>query len=483
MESGVQYLHRAGADGEALAIFAGMADSGRYLDDRVLVKLARIVVGKGGGPNRDSPWYELAQFCAALSGLGIVGGARLGLLLGLEDVLPSTIRQAIAETAGTAAHVECDNAGLTITSGGSRFAIRYSRMPVLMALYEFVSSIDDYGFFAELQSLLDDLQSPAITTAEIQQAASAISSRMRRYRRAHMAYGRREEKFDRISGFLSRVAGEGGNWRIDDEAVLAFWLEHAEGREFRTFRSAYESFLSLLGILQEARRADAAGGALVIGSDREAGEIDIEDRPAETLDEWLDPFALFEREGLEEVKFFKASTERRPLQAMMRFGPALLELPAGFLRHEVFGDEQAAIIVDQQLKRDPARTALRIKCSDTQSYCERLATIEGLLGHMRRLQLACLHLVAGDRIQGDLATEAERTFRRLKRKGMAELEGDESRRLLIAEAAEALVIMSDHMSRCIGQLRNEEISGDECYIADRAVFAGQFRKLYGGDHG
>lgn len=478
-DNGVRFFHRAGSDAEPVAIFSGIAESGRYPDPRVTRSVARHACGAGKGPNRDSAWFELAHLCAALSRCGIVGGARLGLLLGLECVTPVAIRAAIAAKADPSGSVRIDRGGLTIYYPTGSFSVRYSRMPVLLGLYEFVSAIEDYGFFTELQTMLDGLAGESGGLASIKAVASRMASRMRSYRRSHMAYGRREEKYDRLSAFLT-VRGGGGNlWRIDDEAVLDFWKSHAAGEDFRSFRTCYDGFLGLIAVLEMARASRAALDAVPVGSDGSVGELDIPDREADLFTEWQDPFRIFDTEGLSDVKFFKLSSERRPLETLMRYGPDILALPVGYFRHESFGAVQAAITTDLQLKRGDESVRRRLDCEEAEHYLERLEALDRLADHLRRLQFVALHFIAGENVQAELRDVAEREVKRLKRKGFDPDDIDQERHQLFVEAATALVSMSDHLARCRKEFGRLGGKLPDQFEADRDEFSTMFYTLYG----
>jgi hypothetical protein len=478
-DTGVHFFHRAAADGEAIAIFSGIAESGRYPDPRDVWKVAGNVCGAIRKPNRDSAWFELAHFCAALSRCGIIGSARFGLLLGLETVTPVTIRLAIAELAEPPRSIAFERTGLKIYYPSGTFSIHYSRMPVLLGLYDYISAIDDYGFFAELQTMLDNLASESGGEAAVKAVAARMASRMRTYRRTHMAYGRREEKFDRLSAFLTARAGDGSIWRIDDVAVFDFWKAHAGGDDFRSYRTCYDGFLKLIAVLDQARAGEAALNAVPVGSAGQDGELDVPDQEVRDLGEWSDPLAVFESGGLSEIKFFKASSERRPLETLMRYGPDIFALPLGYFRHECFGAIQAAITADLQLKRGAESVRSRLDCSDAEHYRERLDSLDRLSAHLRRLQYVVLHYIAGEDVPDDLRTLALREVKRLKRKGFDPDDRDAERRLLFAEAASALVTMSDHLARCRKELGRLEPALATHFDADRDEFSSMFHILYG----
>jgi hypothetical protein len=473
------HLYRVGAEGDPIAVFSGLVESGRYPDSRVLQKIAKIVAGAGTGPNRDTAWYELAHMAAALAQGGIVGGARFGFLLGQQTITVGAIRQAMQEMMTPAKMVSVDAVGIEIDYGTSRFAIRFSRMPVLFGLYEFLSGIDDFSFFKPLQDILDALASEALGEADVRQAASQISSHMRGYRRTHMAYARREEKFDRLCAYLNHRAETSGVWQIDDDAVLGFWKSHASGSDFRSFRTCFDGFISLMTVLETARLAISMSHAAPVGQDREDSEIDVADTQGEPVDEWVNPFMVFDEEEMQEIKFFKTSSERRPLEILMFYGPAVLSLPEGYFRHECLGAVQTAITVDLQLRRGAESVRRRLSCDEAETYTDRLAVLEKLKSHLHRLQLASLHYISGTATDGKLKSEARQVVTRLKRKGFDPEDVGAERRELFSQAAVTLVRMSDHLNRCLLQFAGMEEKLPELFEQDRREFSAIFSQLYG----
>ncbi|MEQ9198667.1 MAG: hypothetical protein RLN80_01680, partial [Rhodospirillales bacterium] len=352
---------------------------------------------------------------------------------------------------------------------------------VLFGLYEFLSAIDDFSFFRPLQDIFDMLASGKLTEAAVRQAASQISSHMRNYRRTHMAYARREEKFDRLCAYLNARAETSGIWQIDDDAVFDFWKSHASGNDFRTFRTCFDGFIALIKVMESTRTAVSMSQAAPIGSDREAAELDVAETETVVTDDWVNPFTVFDEEAMQEVKFFKASSERRPLESLMFYGPDVLSLPQGYFRHECLGAVQTAITVDLQLRRGEESVRQRLSCDDAEPYIERLATLERLKSHLHRLQLAALHHIAGEATNDDLRSAARQAVARLKRKGFDLEDNDVERQELFSEAAVTLVRMSDHLNRCLLQFDKMESGLPELFDRDRREFSAIFRQLYGSE--
>ena len=83
---------RAGADGVLLADFRAIADSDRYPEVPVLQWLVKVIVGRGLGPNKDSPLFELCHLVAAIDAFGGGADTRWTFFLGIDPPLPRRIR-------------------------------------------------------------------------------------------------------------------------------------------------------------------------------------------------------------------------------------------------------------------------------------------------------------------------------------------------------------------------------------------------------
>lgn len=523
---------RAGADGVLLADFRALADSGRYPSPPVLTALARSLVGSTGGPNRDSALFELCHLVAALDTFGGGAEGRWLFFLGADKVLARRLRSDVENrlAGGARRHVAGAVAvslapqGLTVAYPDGGFEVRYARMPLLIALYEFLLGMEGFACAEDMGRIFERLGAAGPTAGAVGEATNRLAALLRRYRRAHMTWARNDEKFDPIHRFLQGRAGENRETVIDDQAILDFWLLHSQGSEFRGYKTVFDTFVRYGRSLAAGWRSLNAERALAIGTDVEAGEVEPADDGADAGDgfagfgEWRSPFEVFDGEELAALNFFKSSSERKPIELLMHYGPDALRLARAFLRLDSFGPVQAGITNDLQVKRGPASVKRRLGCADAESYAAKHQVYRRLRGHLGQLQKATLHALMGASraplappggadalVRAALAgsdppeaeapavakalIEARRAFAGLTRKGFEPLdEADDPRLEAFRAAAGALVSMSGILERMLARMAAAEEAGRRdggvglaaWFEEDRRLFSGHFAHLYGG---
>jgi hypothetical protein len=478
-------LYNTGCDGVALSDYRLLAESGRYPSDggpragpSLLARLAAFVAGRGG-ERRDRPIYELCHLIVALADHGIRSeGERIRLLLGLDPVTAGTIRDAIEAQTDRAAED-----GLGHGEGADRFLIYYRRAAYLFAVHEFLAQMDGCIYYGELNDVFETMLSEGGDEAAIRRASNAIAGRLARYRRAHFDWSANAETFAVLSRFLNSRERE-ERWRIDDDIIFDFWRSESVAGRFREYRTCFDAFTRLMRALDRAARIRDTERALPIGPGLEAGEIE----PAEVAIGgwyevgWENPLACFDDETLRRVNFFKAASERKPMEALMHYGPYALRLSHAFLRLESFAPIQSAISNDLRAGRDEASIARRLDMNDAPTYRDKQRQFEELLDHVRSLMKATLHVVGLDRSSVEISDAAERAFKRMRRKGFAESEAG------CAERVEAFKVAIDKLPSIADQLiaflarfdqLGDQVFLDQLFETDKRMFRDQFRLLYG----
>ena len=537
-----------GASGEAREMFLAIAQTGRYADN-VVIRLSRIISGRGGGQNRDTPIYELCHLMNIVNASGFGdAGSRMSFFMAQERVVPSIvgdlITHAVEDGGWRRDGFSSDSKGVAIEYADGSFKVRYGRMPLLMALYEFLCSIDDFAFFGELNNIFDEMLVSPVSIVSIKRATGLIASRFRKWRRANFDWAQYEEQFDRIFVFLKEHA-EDELLNIDDTAILTFWLLHSSGKKFIGYKTVFEYFVKLLRLQRSADFRHAEATAKRLGSDFESGEREVgaRDEAFENIDfrhaeatakplgsdfesgerevgawddafenidgravgefstegitdnfsEWVSPLHIFDAKGLSDINFFKEESERKPLENFLRYGPDAARLPQAFLRLESFVPVQAGITNDQQMKRGEASWKSRLSCVDAVSYSDIEKAFNKHLEHVKRMQLACLHVIkkektakdlnieAGDR-QTKIIEDARKVFTGIKRKGFDESAFDENGKELFGRAAEGLVAISGQLENFLTRVRALNKKGDglgQLFDEDREIFIRQFKTIYG----
>lgn len=486
MNDSVIHLRRAGAAERVVADYLAVVEGGRHAGTAAPEVLARIVAGVALGPNRDSPLRELCNLLTAVDAAGFTGTeGRWEFFFGPERVSPGGLEAALRERLDAGGWrrdgVRLGDRGVELNYPDGDFEIRFSRMPVLVALFDFFATMDEGRAFSLLDDTASALGAASPTLRRVGDASNALARRFRDYRHGGIEWARHEEKFDRIAGFLGE-RGEKGRWRIDDEAIFAFWVLHWQAKGFREYRSVFEAFVDLSTLCRAGGLAAAADDAAPLGADCEAGEIDVdEDDVAGDYGEWENPLPTFDDPDLKQIRFFKGASERDPLELLMRHGPEAVRFAHAFLRLESFAPIQAGITNDLRIGRGAGSVRARITCNDAAPYPEHDAGYERLADHLRTLQLATLHVVGGD-LEEEQTAAARRAFDGLRRKGFDAQATDEPRREAFVRAAEALVRGGWLLARMRGRLAAMD-SNDTglagMFERDVAEFSRQFGTIYG----
>jgi hypothetical protein len=478
-------LYDTGCDGAALSDYRLLAESGRYPSDGgpragplPLARLAAFVAGRGG-ERRDRPVYELCHFIVALADHGIRSeGERIRLLLGLYPVTPNAIREAIQAQSDVAMED-----GLAHGEGEGRFLTYYRRAVFLFAVHEFLAQMDGCIYYGELNDVFETMLSEGGDEAAIRDASNAIARRLAKYRRVHFDWAANAEKFAVLSRFLNG-RDEEERWRIDDDAIFEFWRSISPTGRFREYRTCFEAFTRLMTALERAVQTRKAERVMPLGLDRDAGEIEPSEEVIGDWDgaDWENPLAYFGDEALRRINFFKTASERRPMEALMRYGPYALRLAHAFLRLESFAPIQSAIGNDLRTGRAAASIAHRLDLDDAVSYPEKKLQFEELLDHVRSLMQATLHVVGSSELPTEISDVTERAFKEMRRRGFAGSESDGEKRV------EAFKIAADRLPSIANQLLafltrfdhlGDRVFLEQLFETDKRMFRDQFRLLYG----
>jgi hypothetical protein len=503
---------RAAADGVLLEEFRAISETNRYPDHPVLVWLVRFIVGSGGGPNKDSPLFELCHLVFAvdaLTGNGNLDGRTL-FFLGVERAIPRVIRPHLdtLAIASDSCPARLEESGIVIEYEGGPFQVKFGRMPFLIALYEFLVSMEGFTFYDELSDIFDGIADSArhVSVRTIKDATNNIASVLRQYRRTHMEWSANNEKFDRILPFLQE-RDEGNDLTIDDAAILDFWTLHSHGKEFKGYKTVFDAFVTFQRALQVGNRTQATQQASVMGTDRAAGEVDLADQAYDlgAFGEWTSPFQVLDEDEVKEIKFFKGAGERKPLEALMLYGPDAVRLPHAFMRLDCFAPIQTGITNDLQVKRGRESIERRVSCVDAEPYAERRDLYVRLKEHVQNLVKAALHGVletngdvsdnvvafpGGGDVAADIevdfdamAEDAYDAFRRLTRKGFEDItDPNDERGDAFRRAAGALVTMAHILQGMLDAAERMDNTPPDLNIMfeqDRSAFSSQFARIYG----
>jgi hypothetical protein len=366
------------------------------------------------------------------------------------------------------------------------FEVWFDRVPVMMALFEFLTGIDDATFFPEMDDLLQEMVTPPVTMRGIKDTANRISARMRLWRRANIAWATHEEQFDKIAPYLTENSPN-GYWVIDDETLLGFWFLHSntEKKPIREYATVFEAFATLMRVMRAGAVAEAANEARRLGTDFEAGDIDVANDIGTATGEWESPLGIFEHPNLKSIRFFKGESERAPIDRLMEFGPDAQRLARAFLRLVSFAPTQNVISNAIRFKRGPGAISDGIACTNTLAYLSFQEVLTGVLDHIGRLQLAVMHVLRGE-VDEDafapIAEQARTAFEELRRKGFDDEDPGENRREAFQVAADALPRIASQLRgflKRMEEMEQGESELDQIFADDLALFSRQFHTIYG----
>ncbi len=537
-----QQLLGSGADGQFLADFRALAEATSATGEakysaRALQGLALFLVGQGGGGHRDTPLFELCHLVNIVAGAGsdMDGGDlsdRWQFFLGQEHVTAAGCRQLLqtlqARSSWRRDGFAWAENGALASYGDDTFTVTFGRMPFLLALFEFLASMDAFVFHQELNDILDEMVAKGDSLRAIQDGANRLASAMRQYRGAHLEQGMHDDAFMAILNYLRQDADTGAGGRslnFDDDDILEFWRRHNDG-DFRTYRKAFTRFADFTAAMATTRARREGEGAALLGGARDLGEEEPDDlhHSSTGLDDlavWTDPLTLLDSGPASEIKFFTQAGERDPLAPLALFGPFARRLPLAFLRYLAFGTVQAAITTALQFHPNRGVETRLLRCDAAESYAARRELYKKLQQHLHRLHKAAFHALtqAGQQAAMDntagvavlkpmtperlfetarreveqapepsaeqiaaLQEEAAAVFRKLSRRGFeAEALDDEDRQEGFRVGAGVLSALGEVLDGYLGGLgRLDQDAGlDALFTADRSVFAAEFGKLYG----
>jgi len=305
---------------------------------------------------------------------------------------PARLRELFAKAQRADGWLKVGPAGVELSYHDGSFAIAYGRMPVLVALAEFL--LTALGF-AALDGLLAPLARRGLTAADVSRQANALSRAVYDYLKAHLPPLQAQRKLGAVIDFLARRHdGDFDIGHIDDDAVLDFWraaIADADAQDFRTFTSAFLAFARFRDVFEQAAAIGAIEHALPIGSAAQDGEVDPAAVAAavEVVQADANPLDELQSPPSSRVKFFNAK-ERGRLDFLFQCGRAADALPLSFLRAEVFGRVQSRL---SQALRSGQPVAAVIAAGPDEDYRERQSRLRDVAAHGRTVLLAAAHVM------------------------------------------------------------------------------------------
>jgi len=484
VENTQSILRNAGGKDQLVADFTALCEAttregqAKYALRPTLETLAKFLCVQASSPNKDMALFELSHLVCGVA--AIWGKTRITeFFLSPLKATPAFYKQVLTDSHKDVAP---SPTGLVLRYGDKQFEIRFTRMPFLVALYEFLCSMDGFAYFQSFNDLFEKLAEGPVCEKNIRDCSNALASGLRKYRIAYLSSAQADGKFSQVYKFLQERSTEQNMIILQDDCVFDFWHLHNQGKDYKGYRTVFDLFCDFARAFEESRLANAAARALPLGLNRDAGEVDVADDLVceNTMIQWTSPFDLLDEVENSDIRFFKKKTERGPIEHLMMYGPDALRLPLAFLRYEIFGQVQSGITNDLQVGRPKTSLEKRISCEDVQTYDARLQECRAILSHIKDLQAASLHVLANNEVDDPVTFPVEvrqqgaQAFAKIKRKGFDE--DAFKQRATFERAAHALVAMEHQLVRYMDALENKK--APDMFLQDRDKFKTQFQLLY-----
>ncbi len=240
--------------------------------------LARAVIGLIR-PNRDKPFWDMAHAVVAIGANGRAP-AILDIVLDPRLAAPEAIAGRLSSIVPPERR---DERGLLLQAGDTLWKGSWTGLVRLLALAEFILTMEDLAAFREISGWLDEALAPP---HDVDLLVSRLVRRINLYRQAHVPLAPIEKRFRAILTFLGESRGPDVRGdSFDDDDILAFWRGEitAGGRpQFRTivdyfitFEKATKTLGSLRGLMEpmsveaieDWERLDAKLGDLTTSDD------------------------------------------------------------------------------------------------------------------------------------------------------------------------------------------------------------------------
>jgi len=505
---GDYYILEAEKSAELITAFRLLADAGEDGEPRFAADVRRVVERAITCRTYAPVVLELCHLSRAASAYR---GRYFELFWASGPMRAGRLRALFAECrAAGSGWLQVGSSGVELTYPDGTFAINYSRMPVLVALAEFL--LTALGF-AAVDHILAPLGVRGLAAARVSQQANALSRAIYDCLKQHLPPLQAQRKLGAVVDFLSaRHSGDFDATMVDDEAVLDFWRDAADDpkrQDFRTFTSVFLAFARFRQVFEQAAALEAVEHALPIGPAAAEGEVDPAQLAAavEVAEQDQNPLDELQAPPSSRIKFFNAK-ERDCIGFLFRCGRAADALPLSFVRCEVFGRVQARISQSLRTGLSVGLEAL-IDDSPEDDYRDHQERLRGVAEHGRTVLLAAAYVMhkSGMREVVDAAqrrhlvlvegaaeaahapdvvsflAEAREAAKHVARQGFRpdEIHDDDVRAGFVAGCPLVAAVVSrlEDFLGSLQRLRLPEGDWEGQFGADKLVFGTGFRRMYG----
>jgi hypothetical protein len=355
----------------------GSVRESRRLSQENACWLARAIIGLIR-PNRDKPFWDMAH---ALVAIGAKKRAPAVLDIMLDCRLATT--EAVARHLSSIVPPECfDEHGLLLRAGDKVWKASWAKLVKLLALAEFILTMEEFAAFREVSGWLGDALAPP---HDVDLLVSRLVRRINVYRQEHVPLAPIEKRFRAILVFLSESRGLDVRDTFDDDDMLAFWRGEIAAGERPQFRTVVDHFITfekatkILGSLRSLAEATPLAAIEDWAGRLEAklSDLTTSDDAEVTLAERLAAMPA-------SPKILKGK-ERNDLTDVLSLDPFYKTRPLTVLRTVSFGRIQSGIA--NRLRRHGGGAPIkdRVHCADAESYADVLARAKELKEHLDRM--------------------------------------------------------------------------------------------------
>jgi len=310
-----------------------------------------------------------------------------------------------------------------------------------------------------------------VSPADAPDLARRLSSRMARYRLAHMPLAPIERRFRAIRGFL-RDDGRAG--AVTDDTILAFWRsDAAESALFTTIVAhflTYERAGQVLGSMTQLAQADSLDGI-------EGWEDRLEAVTLPAVDGPVLAAALEALSGMADGPKLLTGAEHEALAEVLGLDPYHRTRPVTALRARAFGRIQSGIANRLRRGSGGPSVAERAACAEA-DYTALMDGAEALAAHLRRCLTIALALRSSEAPTGSLAATGERELKRIRRAGFDIPRAELAAAIALIDGALATAAegLRDHCAAVAAAAKAKPLAAR--LAEDRDTFSTAFRAIY-----
>jgi hypothetical protein len=467
---------------EACASDLGNVIEGRALSRDEAGWLARAVTG-AIRPNRDKPLWDLAH------ALVLLGQQRIKAAVDARGVFDLVLDPRLARSdvlhqqlAAVLMPAALDQRGIVFNGLATPWQMGWGGLARLMALAEFILTMDALGSFRDITEWLDEALTARSTAEGIELLVKRLTRQLNLYRQAHVPLAPVEKRFRTILSFLGARRGAARLNQFDDADIAECWASEIGQGERPLFRTVAEHFVTY-------EKLSAVMGSLRGVS--EAVSVESIEDWADRLDAMLGDVAMPEEAeftlsqqlaALPDTPKILTGAERDDLADLIALAPFHGSRPLTVLRSVSFGRVQSGI--GNFLRRGSGGFPVeeRVTCREAETYEEIIARAEALRQHLGRM----VKIAAALRLSGQnfdqpeitaMLAAAENDIKRVRRAGFDDRETlkaafariDETLLSVSAEIGRFLVAVAKPSGGALPQIHFEQ---------DRDFFSGCLKAAY-----